>query len=485
MNTGTKKDEDPHSLLWATVLAVVGWTCLCLVSGYFYVSTEKSRTLDLARKEARTVFDKDQAFRHWATSHGRVYVPLTKDTQPNPALSRVSEQDIVTARGTRLTMLDPASMMHQIMDKYEELYGVKCRITTFDLLAVEKDNGPDEWTQRSLEKFEQGVPEHVEVIEEGGHSWLRMIRPLAMEEPCLKCHAAQEFSGGEALSAVEVAVSLTPYRAMESRSLWVIYLTHGFFWLFGLLVVAGAFVHGKRRMEERRAHNQEIADSFQKIKFFAYSVSHDLKNPVVSIHGLTKRLEKKYGNLLGNKGNEYCRQIMGSAEQISKLVDQINTYISTKEQPLDVELIDLKDIFAQVRQEHRRALARRSIQWREPEHVPTVSADRLALLRVFRNFIDNALKYGGEGLGNIEIAYEDDPHYHIFSVYNDGSSLTPEACRKVFELFSREVSNHSVTGSGLGLAIVKEIAELHAGKVWSESIGDNGVTFYFAISKKL
>ncbi|MDA3786395.1 MAG: ATP-binding protein, partial [Deltaproteobacteria bacterium] len=473
MNIGTKKDDDLHSLVWAAVLAVVGWTCLCLVSGYFYVSTEKSRTLELARKEALTVFDKDQAFRHWATSHGRVYVPLTKDTQPNPALSHLPERDIITQRGVRFTMLDPATMMRQIMDKYEELYGVKCQITTLDLLAVDKDNGPVEWAQRALEKFEQGVPEHVEVIDEGGHSWLRLIRPLAMEESCLKCHAAQGEALGEALCAVEVAVSLTPYRAMESRSLWVIYLTHGLFWLFGLLVVAGAFVHGKRRMEERRAHNLEIADSFQKIKFFAYSVSHDLKNPVVSIHGLSIWLEKKYGNLLGDKGNQYCRQIMSSAEQISKLVDQINTYISTKEQPLDVELIDLKDIFAQVRQEHSRTLARRSIQWREPDHVPAVSADRLALLRVFRNFIDNALKYGGEGLGNIEIAYEDDPHYHIFSVHNDGASLTPEACRKVFELFSREVSNQSISGSGLGLAIVKEIAELHAGKVWSESIGDN------------
>jgi signal transduction histidine kinase len=104
---------------------------------------------------------------------------------------------------------------------------------------------------------------------------------------------------------------------------------------------------------------------------------------------------------------------------------------------------------------------------------------------VFRNFVDNALKYGGEGLGHIDISYEEAPLFHIFSVHNDGACLDPEACQKVFDLFTREATSRNVSGSGLGLAIVKEIAELHEGRVWSESETDKGVTFYFAISKKL
>lgn len=479
-----KNYNDLRSLTRLTVLAVVGWTFLCFLSGYFYVSIEKDRTLELAQKEAVTVFNKDKAFRYWGTRHGGVYVPTTEDTPPNPALSHMQERDIVTELGTRLTLLNPAYMMRQIMEEYEDSYDVKGHITSLKLLN--EDNSPDDWERMALEEFEKGVSEVFEVVEDNGHSWLRLIKPMITKTACLKCHGEQGYKVGDVRGAIGVSVALTPYQALEAKALRVIYLSHVLFWLLGLLVVVISFLHGKGRIAERIASQQALADSFEKIKLFAYSVSHDLKNPVVSIHGLTKLLEKRYGVFLDEKGIRYCRQIIRSAEQITKLVEQINIYISTKEHPLDVEeVIDPKDIFAQVRQEHSQALAQRNIKWREPDVVPEVSADRLALLRVFRNFVDNALKYGGEGLALIEINYDDDPLFHIFSVHNDGVCLPPDACQKVFELFTREGASHNVSGSGLGLAIVKEIAELHKGKVWSESVGDNGVTFYFAISKKL
>lgn len=478
-----KNHNDERSLIKFTVLAVVGWTFLCSLSGYFYVSLEKDRTLELAQKEAITIFNKDKAFRYWAARHGGVYVPVTEDTQPNPSLSHILERDIVTAQGTRLTLLSPANMMRQIMTQYEELYDVKGHITSLKLLN--EHNAPDDWERKALEKFEKGVAEVFEVVEDNGQPWLRLIRPMTTETPCLKCHEVQGYKVGDVRGAVGVSLSLNPYHTMEARALLVIYLSHTLFWLFGLLVVAISFLHGKRRIEERLADQQGLVNSFEKIKLFAYSVSHDLKNPVVSIHGLTKLLEEKYGNFLDEKGTLYCRQIIRSAEHITKLVEQINIYISTKEHPIVVEIIDPKDIFAQVRQEHSQTLAAKSVKWVEPEHIPEVSADRLALLRVFRNFVDNALKYGGPGLAHVEIAYEDDDNFHIFSVHNDGVSLAADACLKVFELFSREDSSRNISGSGLGLAIVKEIAELHGGKVWSESSGGNGVTFYFAIPKKL
>jgi hypothetical protein len=476
--------NDLRSLQRVTILAVLGWSCLSYLSGYFYVSMEKVRTMELAQKEATTIFNKDKAFRLWGTKHGGVYVPVTQETSPNPALSHIPERDIVTASGKRLTLLSPAYMMRQIMEQYEELYEVKGHITSLKFLN--EINEPDEWEKRALARFEQGEKEVFEVAKgDDGESWLRLMRPMITNVSCLKCHAAQGYKIDDVRGGIGVSFSMAPYEALEVKALRVIYLSHILFWLLGLLVIAFAFVHGKRRIAERIATQQSLEESFEKIKLFAYSVSHDLKNPVVSIHGLAKLLEKHYGHFFDEKGNRYCQQIIRSAEQITKLVEQINIYISTKEHPIDVELLDLKNIFAQVRQEHGKALTDRSITCHEPEKIPEVIADRLALLRVFRNFVDNALKYGGEGLAHIEIAYEEAPLLHIFSVHNDGASLDPEACQKVFELFAREMTSQNVSGSGLGLAIVKEIAELHGGKVWSESETGKGVTFYFAISRKL
>ncbi|MBU0680333.1 MAG: DUF3365 domain-containing protein [Proteobacteria bacterium] len=477
-------NNDLQSVQRVTILAVFGWSFLCSLSGYFYVDMEKGRTMELAQKEALTIFNKDQAFRLWGNKHGGVYVPETKETPPNPALSHIPERDIVTPSGKRLTLLNPAYMMRQIMEQYEELYEVKGHITSLKLLN--EKNAPDDWEKRALAKFEQGEKEVFEIVQgDDGESWLRLMRPMITNAFCLKCHAAQGYKAGDVRGAVGVSFSMAPYQALEAKALRVIYLSHILFWLLGLLVIVFSFVHGKRRLVERNTTQQSLEESFEKIKLFAYSVSHDLKNPVVSIHGLTKLLEKHYGHLFDEKGSRYCQQIIRSAEQITKLVEQINIYISTKEQPIDVEVLDPKDIFAQVRQEHSKALNDRSITWHEPENIPEVTADRLALLRVFRNFVDNALKYGGEGLAHIDIAYEKAPLLHIFSVHNDGACLDPEACQKVFELFAREVTSQNVSGSGLGLAIVKEIAELHGGKVWSESETGKGVTFYFAISRKL
>ncbi len=484
MKISSDKHKDAlRPLTKVALLSVLGWSCLSFISTFFYVSMEKGRTVGLAQNVAATVFNKDKAFRYWGTKHGGVYVPVTKDTPPNPALSHIPDRDIVTESGTRLTLLNPAYMMRQIMEDYEELYGIKGHITSLKL--VNENNAPDEWEKVALEKFDQGEQEVFELVEQEGQSWVRLIRPMTTVASCLKCHGEQGYKVGDVRGAIGVSVSLSPYQALEAKALRVIYLTHFFFWLLGLLVITIAFFHGRHSIVERINSQQALEDSFEKIKLFAYSVSHDLKNPVVSIHGLTKLLEKKYGAIFDDKGKQYCRQIIRCAEEITKLVEQINIYISTKEHPLDLEDIDLKDIFAQVRQEHSQALAARSIKWSEPEDMPEVSADRLALLRVFRNFVDNALKYGGEGLTHIEIDYKEDPLLHIFSVHNDGVCLPPDACQKVFELFTREITSQNVSGSGLGLAIVKEIAELHSGKVWSESMAGSGVTFYFAISKKL
>ncbi len=140
MKIWKKNHDDLRSLTKTVVMVVIGWSFLCSLSGYFYVSTEKARTLELAKKEAITIFNKDKAFRMWATGHGGVYVPITDDTPPNPALSHMPERDIVTDQGTRLTLLNPSYMMRQIMEHYEELYGVEGHITSLNLLN--EDNLP-------------------------------------------------------------------------------------------------------------------------------------------------------------------------------------------------------------------------------------------------------------------------------------------------------------------------------------------------------
>jgi light-regulated signal transduction histidine kinase (bacteriophytochrome) len=88
------------------------------------------------------------------------------------------------------------------------------------------------------------------------------------------------------------------------------------------------------------------------------------------------------------------------------------------------------------------------------------------VLRIFRNLIDNALKYSGENLTRISIGYDDSESLHIFSVTDNGKGLKGEDSDKIFGLFQRHETSKGVEGEGPGLTIVKEIAEQHDGKAW-------------------
>jgi PAS domain S-box-containing protein len=237
-------------------------------------------------------------------------------------------------------------------------------------------------------------------------------------------------------------------------------------------------------IEERRRAEEALRESAEKMKLFAYSIVHDLRNPAVGIHGLTKLLLKHYREALNDKGKQYCDQILRATEQLAALVERINLYITARETPLFVETVNLKDLVKMVHEDFSSRLSARKIRWLEPEELPEIRADSLSLLRVLRNFVDNALKYGGEELSKIEIGYEETDTHHVLSVADDGVGLNREQCESIFKPFVRErTTARGIEGSGLGLAIAKEIAEQHGGEVWVELGTERSVRFFVSVAK--
>jgi PAS domain S-box-containing protein len=240
-----------------------------------------------------------------------------------------------------------------------------------------------------------------------------------------------------------------------------------------------------RDITDRKLMEEALKDSSEKIKLFAYSVSHDLKGPTIGIHGVTRLLHKHYWDVLDEKGRNHCDVILKASEQIAELVEQINEYISTKEAPVTIEKVRLKEILQIVRDEFSTQLNISQIKWSEPECLPEINANRLCILRVLRNLIDNALKYGGENLSQIKIGYKECDDFHNLSVTDDGIGLQKEDSEKIFGMFMRKKTSVGIQGIGLGLAIVKEIAERHRGKVWVEPGPKKGTSFYISISRYL
>ena len=224
-----------------------------------------------------------------------------------------------------------------------------------------------------------------------------------------------------------------------------------------------------RIYEELQKKIQALQEKEETITLFAYSISHDLKSPATSIYALTQRLKKKYAHLLDDKGRAHCEQIMGAAQDMVSLVDKLNAYVMSKEAPLHLEQVHVKEILDVVWSEFAPMLKERWLKWSTPGHLPDIVADRLCLVRIFRNLVDNALKYGGEKLKEISIEYNQTEDLHVFSVRDDGVGIKEEDRESMFDIFHRNGGSRGISGSGLGLAIVKEAAARHGGGAWVES----------------
>lgn len=244
-------------------------------------------------------------------------------------------------------------------------------------------------------------------------------------------------------------------------------------------------VNVARLYEEVQKKAEEISKAKDDLEFFAYTISHDLKNPAIGIAGFARLLAEKYGHRLDERGKRYCEQIKNAADQIERFTADINDYIKFKKVSYDVRRTDIKKILSHIRQELSPVLNERNITWTEPDFVPLIMGDKMAMTRVFRNLIDNALKHSGENLTRIDIIYDQDKHSHIFSFSNDGVAMKEKDSDAIFDIFQRLPASQQIEGSGLGLSIVKEIVEGHKGKVWFESNPKKGTTFHVSIPKDL
>ena len=239
------------------------------------------------------------------------------------------------------------------------------------------------------------------------------------------------------------------------------------------------------RIEEYRVTETALRIRHKELKSFTHAVIHDLKHPSIVFRMIVQKLQLRYGGVLDEQGKYYCAMLMQEAERMSAMINMITEFIKTGEAPFYFEWLNVKEVLQAVREEFSHQLAPRGIRWEEPTVLPMIRGDKLALTRVLENFIDNALKYGGNGLSGIGIGYSESRDFHVISVGDDGEGLPQEDGEKIFTQFYRGRDSQSVSGTGLGLAIVKEIAAKHGGGAWMRPGPDGGAIFYISIAKNI
>ncbi|MGR0480251.1 MAG: diguanylate cyclase [Candidatus Electronema sp. V4] len=220
--------------------------------------------MEYARLEARANFNKDMALRAWAAKHGGVYVPAAPDTPPNPYLSHLPERDVLTTSGKRLTLMNPAYMLRQVMNDFSGQYGIRGRITS--LRPLNPINAPDAWELRVLRQFEQGVTEVSELTEIGGEPYLRYMRAFRTQEDCLKCHRRQGYKQGDVRGGIGVSVPLRPYMEIRQRATTVLAVSYGLLWLLGCAGLLGVNRFVRRQILLRRGMEAELLKEKERLE---------------------------------------------------------------------------------------------------------------------------------------------------------------------------------------------------------------------------
>ena len=236
----------------------------------------------------------------------------------------------------------------------------------------------------------------------------------------------------------------------------------------------------KEMEDEREALIGELEAANAELERFVYSVSHDLKGPLVTVFGFLGLLEKdlragRQDRLLGD-----LLKIRAGAEAMQGLIEELLEFSRLGRLEIRPEPLDLQDLVGRVVASLSGSLERRRIQVRILGTLPTVEGDSGRLLSLLQNLIDNAAKFlAGRPNPRIEIGARPRQDKVEIFVRDNGPGIPPKDQEKVFELFER--LDTSQPGTGLGLALVRRIVEGHGGEVWIESDGETGTAFHFTL----
>ncbi len=250
-------------------------------------------------------------------------------------------------------------------------------------------------------------------------------------------------------------------------------------WALGAIVVD--ITDRKRAEAERERLIAELESRNVEMERFNYTVSHDLKSPLITISGFLGLLERDLATGNQERIRENLREINAATKKMEALLNdllrlsQVGRVIDSRES------VSLGELAHEAVELIVGPVAEQGILVEVSSDLPVVHGDRARLLEVLQNLVENAVKFlGDQAEPRIEIGTRQDGSETICFVSDNGIGIDPRHHEKIFGLFDR--LSRETEGTGVGLTIAKRIVEAHGGRIWAESAGaGQGSTFSFAI----
>ncbi|MBD3224088.1 MAG: hypothetical protein GF313_05125 [Caldithrix sp.] len=236
----------------------------------------------------------------------------------------------------------------------------------------------------------------------------------------------------------------------------------------------------KETEAQLKIDTENLKRSNEDLEQFAYVASHDLQEPLRMVSNYLQLIERRYRDKLDEDGVEFIDYAVDGANRMKILINDLLSYSRVGTRGKSFETADCNVLLGeaikilQPRIEDTHAVVFN-------DELPRIKADGDQMVRVFRNLIENGLKYRGEQRPHIQISLKQNGSYWQFAVKDNGIGIDPQYADRIFIIFQRLHEKEHYTGTGIGLAICKKIVERHGGAIWVKSELGSGSTFYFTI----
>jgi PAS domain S-box-containing protein len=235
---------------------------------------------------------------------------------------------------------------------------------------------------------------------------------------------------------------------------------------------------------KRRAADLEMAN--KELEAFNYSVSHDLRNPLLAIDGMSwALLQQCYDqpDEKGKQGKHYLDRIRAACKRMQQLIEDLLYLSHVSRSEMQIASVDLSELAQKISQQLQQAQPERQVEFDIAAGVGAVGDERLLQIAL-ENLLGNAWKYTGKKpVAHITFGVTQQQGETVYFVRDDGAGFDMEKVSQLFVAFRRLHDKKDFEGTGIGLATVERIIHRHGGRIWAEAEVGKGATFYLTLAE--
>ncbi|HEX4594977.1 MAG TPA: ATP-binding protein [Bryobacteraceae bacterium] len=214
---------------------------------------------------------------------------------------------------------------------------------------------------------------------------------------------------------------------------------------------------------------------------FAYSASHDLREPLRTVAVYTQLLKRHFGDKVDSKAEIYIGHTVSGARRMETLMNDLLSYVqAARGADEERSVIDSNQVLHTTISNLQTAIQESGASIVSHD-LPMLPVHAVHLQQLLQNLIGNAIKYRSDTAPKIEISARRSAQEWIFHIKDNGIGIDPQYAKQVFGIFKRLHSSESYSGTGIGLAICQKIVERYGGRIWVESELGKGATFCFTL----